>query len=610
MTNFIKNFRDPKRHRELRQSIKRSCNALRDHDPKIDACCHVLHLFMLDKLGDKLACTIQDAIHEAKRDVKYPLPLQASRLCDLAQVLSTRFPILFLRDKEFPEKSLVVLKLGELFSRVVGTILAPQGFAGSSQDGILSVPQIRLHFPDLDPSLVLSLLLKLKFCLAVSDPTLLSLIRFGRAMKSSTTRSSSCITLFQSQAQAIASEKVPHTPSLSLTKEDEKMTEGLMVHQNPRRIPKSQLSPAPIPSSPRCEKARESCSPPQSSVPLSALKISDQLCAMGASAGGSQPMLYSPLTGEEPQIDIHQWPSLRSLQQVSVPHLTQSQHITLSTSSFEKDNYCLSSSSSFSSMASDQQQDQKHGTMRMSIGNQVSSHSLCHAQVFQSLSSDTTAKQVKPLRRRSSLVQTQHFSEKYLFFPGLVSRKQPSSGLWLHNKSFIAYSGWYLQCIHPHHFFSPRFIQTLILCLTSDFVASNSKCSSSLYPEKYIVWKNGLSWLIRNGIEVFVGLKDDQKSLLVLVRSVRGEEINGVKVRSSLIKSITDIKEECSPSIPTAEYFIDPSHLQENQGGYPVITGSLDQLIKYNIQTIAQTMIVAMCGVKGELYQKLYFIAM
>ena len=604
-------FREPKKHRELRRNIKNSCSALR-FNHEIDACCHVLNTFMLEKFEGGLACTIHDVIREVKMSDTYPLPLQASRLCDLAQVLSQRSPIFFWQDKKFPENGLLVLNLHKLLGKVVGTIFAPQGFATSSQDGIVLLSQIRLQFPDLDSTLVLSLLSKLKFCLDVSDSTLLNLVRFGRAMKTSTTRSSSCITLFQSQA--ILSEKMPLTSSLSFTKEDRNIAECMMLHQNSSRIPKSLTGPAPIPSSPRCEKARESCSPPQHTAPLSAVKINDQLYAMGASAGGSQPLLYSMSreVSNDLQIDLHQWTSFHSLQYISLPQ----SHCMLSTS-FEKDSYrsaCFSSNTSLSSIVSDQPHEQNHGTDRgiqLFLPEQnAPAHSSHHSPVNIHSSSTEAAKKVVPVRRRSSLIQTQHISDKYLFFPGLVSRDQPSRGIWLCNKSFVAYTGWHLQCTDPHHFFFARFIQTLILCLTSDFVASSSKDSiSSFCPEKYTVWKNGLSWLSQNGIEALVELKDEGKSLLFLVRTVRGAEIKGFKLHSSLIKSIIDIKEECCPSMPTAEYFIDPSLLQDNQEGYPVIRGQLDQLIKYDIRMIAQTIVKASCGMKGESCQ-LYDLCM
>ncbi len=599
--------REPKKHREVRHGIKKSCNVL-CFNQEIDARCHVLHIFILEKFGDRLACTIQDVIQVAKTSDTYPLPLQTSCLCDLAQVLSTRLPIFFLHNKQFPEKSLLVLNIGGILGKVVGTIFGPQGFGEypvvSSRDGVLPLSQIMLDckLPNMDSSSVLSLLSELKLCLDISHPNILNLVRFGRVKK---IRSSSCITLPESKAAL--SEKMPVTSSFST-----EMT-GAMIYQNSSRI---LMGSAPVPSSPRCERARESCSPPQHTAPISAVKISDQIYAMGASAGGSQPLLnsmhMSRVALNDLQKGLRQWTSFRSLHYVSVPHLTQTQG-RLSTSSLESGSSslckytCFGSIASLSSTAPEQDHGQNCGTNRTSLGSQIFStehngptHTSEYAPSNNICSSSTeAAKKIVPMRRHSSLVQSQQVSDKYLFFPGLVSQDQPSSGVWLYDQSFVIYSGWCLQCTDPHHFFSPRFIQTLILCLTSELVASSSKDSNTLVAGKYTVWKSGLSWLSQNGIETFVELKEDGRALIVLIRVVEGAEIRGIKLRSSLIKSIFDIKEKCCPSVPTAEYLIDPSLLQQNQEGYPIIRGKLNQLAMFDIGMIAQAMVQASCGIKG-----------
>ena len=577
---------------------------------------------MLEKFGNRLACsTIQDIIQKAKTSDTYPLPLQASYLCDLAQALSTRTLTFFLHNKKVPEMSSIVLDLITLLHKVVGILFAPQGYAEHlmvpSQDGILRLSQIKFLFPDLDSSLIMSLLSELKFCLDVSDPNMLSLFSFGRVMKTSAMTSISSSSIALPQYQLTVHEKMPNTSLLFPTVAED---HEIILHQNTSGIiPESLTGPTPIPSTPKCERANESCSPQWCTAPLLAAKISDQLYAMGASAGGSQPLLYS-MSREVPndiQKSLHQWTSFHSLQSVPVQHLTQSQS-RLSTSSLEKNSLkyessCFSSKSSSSSIALDQKCEQNHGTKRTSeslscqsallsqalseLNPHIELQSSYHAPSNIHLSPAKAAKKVVPIRRRSPLVQTQHLSddEKYLFFPGLVSQDQPSSGVWLHDKSFVSYSGWCLQCKDPHHFFSPRFTQTLILCLTSDFVASNSVST-----QQYTVWKNGLRWLSQNGIENFVELREDGKALVVLMRTVKDAEMKGVKLRSSLIKTIFDIKDECCPSMTVNEYFIDPGLLQKKQEGYPVISGQLDKLTRYDVQEIARAMVHANCGAKGE----------
>ena len=73
----------------------------------------------------------------------------------------------------------------------------------------------------------------------------------------------------------------------------------------------------------------------------------------------------------------------------------------------------------------------------------------------------------------------------------------------------------------------------------------------------------------------------------------------GVELRSSLIKAVFDVKQTCSPLMPTFEYLIDPSHVKESQGSYPIIKGPLSCLAIYDIKDIAETMAQTTCGTKG-----------
>ena len=124
VTSFLY-FRDLRKHRELRQCLKRSCRALRT-DHGVDVCCHVLYVLLNKEFGGKLSCTIDNVVQKASASDTYPIPLQADRLCELAESLSTRTKLLFLRNKEFPERSWIVLDLDTLLIKVNGRVFGPQ----------------------------------------------------------------------------------------------------------------------------------------------------------------------------------------------------------------------------------------------------------------------------------------------------------------------------------------------------------------------------------------------------------------------------------------------------------------------------------------------------
>ena len=85
----------------------------------------------------------------------YPIPLNAERLCELAESLSDRMSILFLKNSRSLEKSWIILDIDSLLSKINGRIFAPRDFKEhcleASRTGILSWSQIQTHFSDLDP---------------------------------------------------------------------------------------------------------------------------------------------------------------------------------------------------------------------------------------------------------------------------------------------------------------------------------------------------------------------------------------------------------------------------------------------------------------------------
>lgn len=123
-------------------------------------------------------------------------------------------------------------------------------------------------------------------------------------------------------------------------------------------------------------------------------------------------------------------------------------------------------------------------------------------------------------------------NDKFLFFPGLVNSGQPSGEMWLRDESFVFYSGWCLQSAQSHKFFTPRFLQTLILRLAFGFAVSRPPnggltSSMSLFSRECTIWKNGLRWLNLDGVETFVEMVEDGNALLLLMRAKRGSELRG-----------------------------------------------------------------------------------
>ena len=155
--------------------------------------------------------------------------------------------------------------------------------------------------------------------------------------------------------------------------------------------------------------------------------------------------------------------------------------------------------------------------------------------------------------------------EKFFFFPGLVDLNVRPD-VWQPNDQFGYHSGWLLQCSKREQFLTPRFLQVLLIRLAYSlaFVPSTTNPSDSdrsSLPRKCYVWKCGICWSDRAGIETIVEVVN-QKNIVVLMRSLKRIESQTrlTFVRSQIIKKVLDTKKELCPKVTVKESFLRPQY--------------------------------------------------
>ena len=139
--------------------------------------------FLREKFDGVLSCTIEEVSHAIKAS-DFPLPVKADLLCELAEGLSTRMNILFIRRTSSPEKSWILLDMKTLLSEINGRIFAPNNAPNdfpnalhASATGVVPWSQLHKCFDGvLDPELVIAFLGHFEECKVVEDPELISLI--------------------------------------------------------------------------------------------------------------------------------------------------------------------------------------------------------------------------------------------------------------------------------------------------------------------------------------------------------------------------------------------------------------------------------------------------
>ena len=156
-------------------------------------------------------------------------------------------------------------------------------------------------------------------------------------------------------------------------------------------------------------------------------------------------------------------------------------------------------------------------------------------------------------------------AERYFLFPGLISLKANDS-VW-QIQSTVRYDcnfGWILKCIHREQFFSSRFLQVLLLRLAFSFALEPScdiaSQSTNLGIHRHChLWKNGVFWGSMLGMQTLVEVTSDNKSIIVLARFRKANVLQCIHLRSAVISTILQCKEQFCPRVITTESFIDSS---------------------------------------------------
>ena len=104
-------------------------------------------------------------------------------------------------------------------------------------------------------------------------------------------------------------------------------------------------------------------------------------------------------------------------------------------------------------------------------------------------------------------IETESCSDRYFFFPGLVSIDKPEY-IWSDSKVSFNKCGWVLHTTESNNFFTPRFIQMLLLRLAFSYPLSSKNKTSGLpsitITRQCSVWKNGLFWQTELGLDCLV----------------------------------------------------------------------------------------------------------
>ena len=172
---------------KLRSILSQICRSLRSSE-EMAAAHHCFLVFLLHRFRDRLAITYSDAADELRqrlndRNIQYIYLecVKSSNPLKMCKKLNERGSILFMENKECPERSWIVLNKAVLLSQVNGVIFAPEGFKEhqkslSTSTGVVPLSKLAPLFPNINSDMITQFLCHLEFCQEIKELKLASLL--------------------------------------------------------------------------------------------------------------------------------------------------------------------------------------------------------------------------------------------------------------------------------------------------------------------------------------------------------------------------------------------------------------------------------------------------
>ena len=151
-----------------------------------------------------------------------------------------------------------------------------------------------------------------------------------------------------------------------------------------------------------------------------------------------------------------------------------------------------------------------------------------------------------------------------LYFPALCETERKKC---IKTPEDYIYSiSWYLKCGEMFDYFPPRFLHVLLLRLAHSFALPTAYDPSSmngydttlrLYNRRCTMWKNGIHWLMEEGVECYIENVNNSKGVVVIVKSEEAHKSTCTEMLFNIIREVHQAKEEFCETVTLQEYLMD-----------------------------------------------------
>ena len=131
--------------------------------------------------------------------------------------------------------------------------------------------------------------------------------------------------------------------------------------------------------------------------------------------------------------------------------------------------------------------------------------------------------------------------DNLLYFPALCNLESKGASLSI-DSALTLNIGWYTKCVKAFDYFPVRFLHVVILRLAFSLALPIASCSvtdstvAQAYSRRCTMWKNGIHWLMEEGVECTFELVDNNKGVVVVMKAKES-----CKVWATILGKIIDI---------------------------------------------------------------------
>jgi ankyrin repeat protein len=180
-----------------------------------------------------------------------------------------------------------------------------------------------------------------------------------------------------------------------------------------------------------------------------------------------------------------------------------------------------------------------------------------------------------------SVTRNTQINDVLLYFPALCQLETEHAN-WPHDPNLDFSIGWFTKCIGNLDYFPPRFLHVLLLRLTFMFALPGSTTPMSdldlsidLQDQNChcTMWKKGIHWLMREGVECIVELVNENKGVVIIVKSRKQHIYQCIRMLTQIVDVVTEAKTEFCNSVSLRRYILnsnDPSSYSNEDKLYDV----------------------------------------